>query len=269
MAGALNLQAPQRDAGAELYLDLLKKVLTNVIYEDAPNGRWQGERPYDAGARAEGQDWPSAAHTMVGLKRLDHLHRCLDRIRADDVPGDLIETGVWRGGVCIFMRAFLKAHRDHDRVVWVADSFQGIPTTMPESHPADRELALHEYNDVLAVPKSTVEDNFRCYGLLDDQVGFLAGWFRDTLPDAPIERLALLRLDGDLYESTENTLNHLYDKLSPGGFVIVDDYAIPACRDAVDDFRARHGITEPIEVIDTTGVCWRRVHRRPPIRRKR
>ncbi|MEV0056723.1 TylF/MycF/NovP-related O-methyltransferase [Saccharopolyspora shandongensis] len=157
------------------------------------------------------------------------------------------------------MRAFLKAHRDHDRVVWVADSFQGIPTTTPESHPADRELALHEYNDVLAAPKSTVEENFRCYGLLDDQVGFLAGWFRDTLPGAPIERLALLRLDGDLYESTENTLTHLYDKLSPGGFVIVDDYAIPACRDAVDDFRARHGITEPIEVIDTTGVCWRRV----------
>ena len=100
--------------------------------------------------------------------------------------------------------------------------------------------------------------NFERYGLLDDQVRFLEGWFRDTLPRAPIEKLAVMRLDGDLYESTMDGLTNLYDRLSPGGYVIVDDYSIPACRLAVEDFRRARGLTEEIVQIDWTGVFWRR-----------
>jgi O-methyltransferase len=90
-------------------------------------------------------------------------------------------------------------------------------------------------------------------------VQFLKGWFKDTLPQAPIERLAVARLDGDMYESTMTAIEALYPKVQPGGFVIVDDYgAVPACKRAIEDYRARFGITEPIETIDWTGVYWRK-----------
>jgi hypothetical protein len=103
-----------------------------------------------------------------------------------------------------------------------------------------------------------VKRNFERYDLLDDQVRFLQGWFSETLPKAPIERLAVLRLDGDLYESTTDALVNLYDRLSPGGYVIVDDFCIPACRQAVHDFRQTRGIQDEIIQIDWTGVYWRR-----------
>jgi hypothetical protein len=195
---------------------------------------------------------------MVGLRRLENVQQCIERVLADDVPGDLIETGVWRGGVCIFMRAVLKAHGVVDRTVWAADSFEGIPTPGAHSHPRDQQCALHRLNDLLAIPREEVEENFHRYGLLDDQVRFLPGWFRETLPTAPIERLALLRLDGDVYESTTDALVHLYPKLSPGGYVIIDDYLISACREAVHDFRAEHGIRAEMIDIDGAGVHWRR-----------
>ena len=89
---------------------------------------------------------------------------------------------------------------------------------------------------------------------------FLKGWFRDTLSKAPIERLAVLRMDGDLYESTLDALTALYPKLSRGGYAIVDDYGIPSegCRLAVHDYRRAHGINDPIMDIDGWGAYWRR-----------
>jgi Macrocin-O-methyltransferase (TylF) len=248
----------------QLYLELLKKVLTNVIYQDMSHVIHQVHRgrddreDYDPSARAEGRDLPTVAHTMVGLQRLDNVQMCMDQVLTDGIPGDFIETGVWRGGVCIFMRAVLEAYGCVDRVVWVADSFQGIPETTRGSHPLDQELALHRANDVLAVPMHVVRENFRRYGLLDSRVKFLPGWFRDSLPEAPLDRLAVLRLDGDLYESTMDALENLYPKLSTGGFVIVDDYALPGCRDAVGDFRKEHNVEDPIQMIDYTGIYWRR-----------
>jgi O-methyltransferase len=116
----------------------------------------------------------------------------------------------------------------------------------------------HHRNEYLKVSRAEVEENFRRYGLLDEQVVFLEGWFADTLPRAPIERLAVFRLDGDMYQSTIEALEALYPRLSPGGSCIVDDYALPGCHRAVDDFRARHGIGEALERIDYTGVHWRK-----------
>jgi hypothetical protein len=95
--------------------------------------------------------------------------------------------------------------------------------------------------------------------LLNDQVHFLVGWFRDTLPTAPIDELALLRLDGDLYESTIQALQFLYQKVSPGGYVIVDDYGVaPGCKLAVEDFRRKNRINELIQQIDARGIFRRR-----------
>ncbi len=244
---------------AELYLDLLEKVVTNLVYEDAPiPNEWFPEQEFRPENRETGTDWPSVAHTMVGLKRIRNIRTLLDQVVADGVPGDFIETGVWRGGVCIFARGYLKAHGITDRTVWLADSFEGIPDTGEDGHPMDREMALHRCNGVLGVTADTVRENFGRYGLLDDQVRFLPGWFKDTLPTAPVERLAVLRLDGDLYESTLDALDNLYPKLSTNGFVVIDDYFIPACRKAVDEFRERHGITDEIEAIDEYSVFWRR-----------
>jgi hypothetical protein len=166
---------------------------------------------------------------------------------------------VWRGGACILLRAVLNAYRVTDRRVWVADSFQGLPAPDAEKYPADADADYHEFPE-LSVSIETVRRNFEKYGLLDDQVVFLKGWFKDTLPNAPIERLSLLRLDGDLYESTIVALNSLYDKLSPGGYVIVDDYHIVSnCKRAVGDFFKARKITSALSEIDGVGVFWQKV----------
>jgi O-methyltransferase len=244
------------DAG-DLYLDLVKRALTNAIYRDrryAPDGRLL---EYEDELRDTGADWPAVAHTMIGMRRLDNLQHCVETALAERVPGDLIETGVWRGGATVLMRAVLAARGDTGRTVWVADSFEGLPP--PDArYPADAGDTHHAI-DYLRVSEEDVRETFRRYGLLDAQVRFLKGWFRDTLPSAPIERLAVLRLDGDMYASTMDALDALYPRLSPGGFAIVDDYgAIPACRQATDDYRSRHGVSERLEAIDWTGVYWRK-----------
>ena len=196
-------------------------------------------------------------HTMIGRARLENVAACLDSIRRAGVPGDLIECGVWRGGTTVFMRGFLKVFGITDRTVWVADSFAGPP---PPSLPQDAgdDLSAVKY-PMLAISLETVQELFARYGLLDGQVRFLPGWFADTLRGAPIERLALLRIDGDLYESTWDALSALYPRLAAGGFVIVDDYhCIPACRQAVDEYRQREAIATPLKVIDWTGVFWQK-----------
>jgi O-methyltransferase len=194
---------------------------------------------------------------MVGLRRLGNLEHTIRDVIEQGVPGDLIETGVWRGGASIYMRALLEAYGERGRKVWVADSFQGLPKP-EDGRDEDAEDALWSVS-FLAVPQEKVAANFARYGLLDDQVRFLPGWFSDTLPTAPIEQLAVMRLDGDMYDSTMVALRSLYPKLSVGGYVIVDDYhAIRGCKQAVDDFRAELGITDELHQVDWTGRYWRR-----------
>ena len=254
--------ADRRDR--DRYLDLMERILTNTIYRDG----WKGHREglIDATAsgtfrtdlREGGLDWPAVAHTMVGTKRLRNVRDLAQRALDEQVAGDFIETGVWRGGCCILMRAVLAAAGVADRRVFVADSFAGLPPPNAELYPADKDLDLSIHAE-LAIPLEEVRDNFDRYGLLDDQVVFVKGLFKDTLPEVPTRSFALIRLDGDLYESTMNALEALYPKLSPGGFVIVDDYgSIGACKAAVDDYRMRCGITAPISVVDSSGVWWQK-----------
>lgn len=243
-----------------LYLDVMERYLTGRIYQDRPLSVKPGsmDQEYDDRLREYGWDWPSLAHTMIGQKRLRNLRRLVENVIWNRVPGDLIETGVWRGGACIMMRAVLQAYSVKDRRVWVADSFEGLPPPDVERFPKDAGQDFHTFPE-LAVPLETVKENFARYGLLDDQVVFLKGWFRETLAKAEIEKLALMRLDGDLYESTFLALEHLFDKLSPGGYVIVDDYrVVDACRAAVSDFLSSRGLTPKIMGIDGVGVCWRK-----------
>lgn len=195
---------------------------------------------------------------MIGLARLDNLQYCVEDVIRNSVPGDLIETGAWRGGASIFMRAILKAHGVTDRVVWVADSFCGLPPPNPHKYPEDSG-GVHHNNDPLKVPLEEVQSNFTKYDLLDEKVRFLEGWFSETLPSAPIERLAVLRIDADMYQSTMDALTTMYPKLSLGGYVIIDDYGcLWQCKAAVDDFRTANAIKDPIRKVDWTGVFWRR-----------
>jgi O-methyltransferase len=215
--------------------------------------------PFDERKRDLGLDWPVAAETMIGMQRLTSLQRCVETVLAEDVPGDLVECGVWRGGASILMRAVLNAYGDEKRSVWAADSFAGLPKPDEANYSADKDLRLDLLGDILAVSQATVEANFKRYGLLDDRVHFLAGWFKDTLQASPINCISVLRLDGDLYESTIQALDALYPRLSIGGFCIIDDYhPIEACRQAVTDYREREQVSAEIIEIDGTGVFWRK-----------
>jgi O-methyltransferase len=189
---------------------------------------------------------------------MQNLRALTETIIADKIPGDLIETGVWRGGACILMRGLLAVHGETERKVIVADSFEGLPRPDTIAYPAETTEEFHQYAE-LAVSLETVKANFAAYGLLDDQVEFLKGWFKDTLPTLADRQFALVRLDGDMYQSTTEALENLYNRLSPGGVIIIDDYgAVPACRQAVEVFRAARNIIAPIEVADWTGVWWRK-----------
>lgn len=278
---------------ADLYIDLLKQSLTASLYDESawrPARRhgvplallrdpkkfiWRvmqnlvvsvfekfnlilvRNRPYVADVREGGLDWPCFGFTMVGLRGLDNIQQCVEKILDENVPGDFVETGVWRGGSCIFMRALLSQHSISDRAVWCCDSFEGMPVigNKDKSFDSTNELNSHDY---LSVTLEQVQANFRRFGLLDDRVKFLKGWFSDTLPTAPIDRISLLILDGDYYESTKDALTYLYPKMSPGGVVIIDEYqGWIGCRTAVDEYREQHGIHADLQKIHMNAVYWR------------
>jgi hypothetical protein len=236
------------------YLDLMRDSLIGRLNEDPalPASKVVGYK-YDH--RESGWDWPSQAPSMIGAKRMSNVRSECERVLNAGVPGDFMETGVWRGGACIMMRAVLRAYGVTDRRVIAADSFAGFPQPSPGVK-ADAAFHLHAFSD-FAVPLDQVKWAFARYGLLDEQVVFLEGLFKDTLPAAPVERLAVLRLDGDMYESTRDGLLHLYAKLAVGGTLIADDYFLFDCqRQAVDEFRAGQRITDPIVQIDDYGGYW-------------
>jgi hypothetical protein len=212
--------------------------------------------PFDPEKRASGRDWPSFGYTMIGMKRLDNIQACVEAVLENNVPGDLLEAGVWRGGATIFMRAVLRVHDVVDRNVWVADSFEGMPAPNTEKYGADKGYDLNGCEYLVATLEE-VKANFERFGLLDEHVKFLKGWFRDTMPSAPVDKLSVLRIDADLYESTMDVLSSLYDRVSKGGYVIIDDYySWPPCRQAVDDFRRKLSVSSDLEEIDGRGVFW-------------
>jgi hypothetical protein len=251
------------EGAAQLYLDLLKRSLTNTIHDVEPNADSENQYTYVNQFIEHYMKGP--AISMLPIARMDNIEACVRQVVRDAIPGDLIETGVWRGGATIFMRGMLKALGVTDRKVWVADSFEGLPEPDAERFP--KEAAAHKgvvFNRAFkhfAAGLEEVQHNFQAYGLLDDQVRFLQGWFKDTLPTAPIEQLAVIRLDGDYFESTMDALNSLYDKLAVGGFLIIDDYGEDMwtyCRQAVEEFRTAHGVTEPLVTVDSKCSYWRR-----------
>lgn len=198
--------------------------------------------------------------TMSHISSIENLQFCVEEVIRNEVRGDLIETGCWKGGLPVLMRGILKAYDITDRVVWVADSFEGLPEADPGKNLEDA-IWFHLFSPLeqLKIPVEYVASVFQKYDLHDDQVKFLKGWFSDTLPNAPIQKLAVMRLDGDWYESTMDSLRNLYPKLSQGGFVIIDDYGLPlGCRRAVDEYREEHKIGEPIQWVNHQVIFWKK-----------
>lgn len=257
------------------YLGLLNLALTGALYDESawqaiesPKSRLKRfiveqlarrsyrlmrMRAYSPEERRLGRDWPFIGYTMIGLERMDQLQRAVETVISEKVPGDLVECGVWRGGAAIFMAGILKTLGE-SRTVWLADSFEGLPAP---SLVQDQGYDLSE-NRYLSVSLKQVRKNFERFNLAGDNVRFLKGWFSETLPNCEIEQIAVLRLDGDLYESTMDALV-LYDKVSQGGFIIIDDYHdFPPCRQAVTDFLNTRGLTPTIHEIDGSGVFWRK-----------
>jgi hypothetical protein len=265
LAAAPELRAtgPGRSAEAlrRAYLGVLKLALCDLVGGQttsvgavssdvvmARELRGEGRR-----LRAAGMDWPLHGLTMVGLRRLDDLQACVERVVANGVEGDLIEAGSWRGGASMLMRATLDVHGE-DRSVVVADSFQGFPAS-DAGAPVDHEL--------LVAPLDDVREAFARLGL-DRGVEFVAGFFDVTLPSLAERTWALIRLDADTYEATRLALRVLYPGLAPGGVLIIDDYGSwDGCRRAVEEFRAEHGIRDPLEQIDFTAWRWTRTSDEP------
>jgi O-methyltransferase len=252
--GPMKVQVADAHLGKKI-ISASKHAIVNMLR--ARNMALVRLKQFNATDRESGYDWPLFGYTMTGQKRLDALQSCIEEILDADVEGDFIETVVWRGGSAIFMRAILSAHNVTNRVVWCADSFEGMPA------PKEVDRGIEWFSDFsdrtyMCVSLEQVKKNFARFQLLDDQVRFLKGWFCDTLPNAPVERLAMLRMDGDLYESTRDALFNLYHKISHGGYVIVDDYySWKGCRTAVDEFRKDHNITAKIKKIDGHAILWK------------
>jgi hypothetical protein len=263
------------------YLDLLKRSLVNLLYPEHElrlSFLLKGEYSKDPVTRGRAlrdirnsqakeyaklihdkhYGYPTIyAHTLVGLRRLNNLEYCARRIFADKIPGDFFEAGVCQGGAMIFLRALQVAFNQEQRLTWGADSFRGLPAPETEQ---DTGLDFTESRfPWLAISEDTVRQHFQNYDLLSDQVKFVPGWFEDSLTGLQTGALSLLRLDADLYKSTREVLHNLYDSVSPGGYIVVDDYgSFKPCRQAIDEFRRERNITDPLRWIDWTGVFWRK-----------
>lgn len=282
--GLVSVHEGGLDPIRERYLALLKKAVSNLLYPElelqirhlegggsglsgkdlhrfqrdiAQNLPEEHQRLLDA--KQQGTGHIRYAHTMIGVARLTNIERCAEQVFADGIAGDFLEAGVCQGGAAIFMRGLQVAHGEKQRKTWVVDSFEGVPASV-DRRDRGYGLDLEEPRQPwLAFGEAAVRDRFARYGLLDAGVRFVAGWLAESLPRADVGPLAILRVDVDLYSSTLDCLDLLYDKVVPGGFVIVDDYGfLKCCRDAVDAFRARRGVTEPIRWIDGSGICWRK-----------
>jgi hypothetical protein len=251
-----------------LYLDLLARGLVGLLARNSTPATSRGDGgvdvipPMQPDDREAVRDWPADGYTMAGFRGLEILRTCVEDVLRRRVQGDFIEAGVWRGGAAMFMRGILAVHGVRSRRVWAADSFQGVPETDEEASPADAGNRGHA-QPYLSVSEAEVRQNFARYDLLDDQVKFLTGDFRETLP-AVKGQFAVIRLGSGSHESTSVALEHLYPRLNVGGYVIIDGVAWTACRQVVNDYRERRGIEEPVTGIDCTGAFWRKERTDPP-----
>jgi O-methyltransferase len=247
------------------YLEMIKSMVSATAFNEAelsitPENSVQKNngKPFDLNLRKGGRDWTLLGATMTGWKRLDNVRKLLTDVIQSNIPGDYIETGVWRGGSSVFARAVITAHGEQEkRVSYVCDSFSGLP---PGDRRLDQKDRSWDNTPYLEVPYEIVANNFMKHNVLDHNVVFAKGFFRDSIGplSKKIKALSIMRLDGDMYESTVDVLYHLYEKLQIGGYVIIDDWFGFPAKTACEDFFQAHGISPEVIPIDNIAAYWKK-----------
>eukprot|EP01039_Chlorochromonas_danica_P002510 gene2510-2748_t len=214
-------------------------------------------KPFDARKRTEGVDFTFIGMSMAGAKRLRSVEHQLAEIRQNNIPGMVIETGVWRGGMDIFVRGILRAYHQAKVPVLLCDSFHGLPPGNAELNRGDMGW---DRTPILEIDARMVAQNFVRAGLMDDHVLFAKGFFNDSMPTVAkqVQQIALLRLDGDMYASTVDVVYHLYEKVVVGGFVVIDDWTGLPAQVAMLDFFATHNHHPEVIPIDRIAVYWKK-----------
>jgi hypothetical protein len=193
-------------------------------------------------------------YTMVGYGRLHGLYRAIRYVVVNNIKGDVVECGAARGGSAALMGMTLK-HLHADKMLWVFDTFAGLPA--PTQNDPDYEIAK-EYTGTCRGEFEEVQSLFADCQILDQSI-LVKGLFRDTLPVSSVDRIAVLHLDGDWYESVRDCLEHLYDRVSPGGIIQIDDYGHWAgARKATHEFLAKRSINVRLRYLDYTGRQFRK-----------
>jgi len=212
--------------------------------------------------------------TLTGQRRMDHFVAIIATIVEDEIPGSIIETGVWRGGMSFMAAKALDILKDKDRTVYLSDSFEGIPDPTQygdKAHPHDVKKNPHHYSSLNENSVDRVKRDGAMFGISASRVSYVVGYFKDSLPqlikNEPNIQFAAVRLDGDTYWSTMEAIEVLYPRLSPGGFLVIDDFTDwDSCRDAIYDYRKKYGITENIFLVPhltengeyIRGAYWRK-----------
>lgn len=206
-------------------------------------------------------------YTLVGVGGLEATYRIAEEVNKRKIEGDFVELGVARGGCAALMGRVLFDSDELNRVnrkLWLFDSYEGLPD--PTEDDFDSALGTGTGDHVRPLPKGsclgTLDEvkslMFEIRGFPKDNVIFVKGWFQDTIPQkrSNIKEISILRIDGDWYESTKCCLDGLYDKVSQGGFVIIDDYqSCYGCKKAVDEFIANRQMRIDIK-LDGRGGCY-------------
>ena len=247
------------------YIKSLIGVLTRTFYQDHQDPKWEKMRAvYETNPgyfsmnplRFEGGEcWPLEADSMIGVMRMVNVYESLKEVVNKNIKGDFVETGVWKGGACVLANAVLHELKQQDRKVYVFDSFEGLPAPYMEEDRGDNHYTI----PCLAVDLDTVKSVFEKYGYLTENVEFRKGFFKDTMQNvSDIKDIAVLRLDGDMYSSTIEVLEALYEKVQLGGIVIVDDWTLPGAKNAVNDFLRSINSNPEIIAIDRHSAFWRK-----------
>jgi len=246
----------------ESYLKLAEMAITGSLTDeagqchgDASGKKWTGcslqhLAPYVLEQRMAGADWPPFGHTMVGHRRLQNIRNAIEYVIAMGVDGDFAELGVWRGGSCIYAKMVLNAYNAIDRRVLLFDAFAPIRSYG----------SAYSY---LWASLAQVRHNFQKYGVLDDSVRFYEGLFKDTLPTfrrRNHRKIAVLRVDGNFYDSHADAFYHMYRFVPIGGIIIFDDYLhAPAVQRFWNDLVHDYKLSERIVPIDKHGAWFRKL----------
>lgn len=192
--------------------------------------------------------------TLIGEDGLDNIKELLEKVKEKNVPGAFVEAGIWRGGACIWARAVMDYLGIREPVIG-CDSFVGLPPPKWVQDEGDQHYLVRE----LAVSQRTVEENIR-YFVLEGNITLVPGFFEETMPTLKdgLGDISILRVDGDLYGSTMEVLENLYNKVSVGGFIIADDYALPGAKMAIDDFRDKYQIKNSLIKVNETIHYWQK-----------